>query len=174
MAQLVNFARRLSLDWRLISGTASIQIYSDTPAPMALRYTVPTVAGPFGRRVDVFRLPGSLKGKLFRVVIIPSGPMTIYARPQLEVRAADSESAWGWINLPGIDTPSQAMKLPLPITPTPQQAIKIPLPMNNTPEQAVKISLPMKPTPDQAGKFPLPIEQVRDGWSWVSLPVEDR
>lgn len=148
----------VEFDYLAPSGASGF-LYTDLGVlgPGLAQRMVMTLPASSTRRIAKFRVPGSIKGKLYKVTVTAPGACylyggRVYARP---LGAADAE--WVWRDLPIPRTANEFSLFPLPVP--------------KTAESFTEIRLPIPKTAEEYSAFPLPIPKTAEGWEQVNLPM---
>lgn len=142
------------------NGTATVNVSTDLPGPMALRATF-TPFNIYGiRQTFKLRLPPTAKGRLIRVeVLAGASAITIHAiRIYIKTMGGRAGSEWQWATVPMPTTPDTYTEVPLPVKATPDQWEWVDLPVAKTPVAWQWVPFPVPPTPNE--------------FHWVEVPVE--
>lgn len=132
------------------TGGATLVFETDLPGnTLNVRASVsipPTLAGRHPFRVT---LPGSTKGKLYRVTVdITAGNTArIYACKVYARILGPAPAPWAWYPVYVLDTPVEWTPMKLPIEQTSEEWQAMKLPIEPTSESWTEVKLPIAPTP---------------------------
>jgi len=157
------------------SAGATLIFLTDLPGnALAPRATV-SIPPTTGRHPYRIALPGSCKGKLYQIKVLPVAP-TALSLFELKIYArvlGPQASPWAWHRVPGlIETSPDWQPIKLPIEPTSDTWQQVKLPIEATPDAWQQVKLPIEVTPDEWQQVKLPIEGTPDAWQQVKLPIE--
>ena len=138
--EAVTLIREVQIDCDAPS-QATFRIYSDIPSnAIALRVTK-TISVTTGRQSPSFMCPGSIRGRLWKWEITPTGLFRLYG---MRVWARQLPGGrWGWYDIPVTDTPEEFTAIPLPIPTTPDEFAELRLPVTPSEEAASWTTIPV-------------------------------
>ena len=101
--------KRLEL-WVETDGDTTVEVYTDKPGDdLSVRHTemFDTSDTTTGRRTFRVRLPADVRGKLYRIRVMPSSVMRLHGgRILVKPMSSTRRTAWHWRALPIPETPS--------------------------------------------------------------------
>lgn len=92
LSERIDMCRRIEVDQ---VGEVTLKIWTDEPSGLALRYTY--TGAPTGRAVFEFNLPPNVRGRLWRIDVLPVGEARVYTVRGWMREVGDAEpGTWEW------------------------------------------------------------------------------
>jgi hypothetical protein len=152
---------------------ATLTFSTDLPGNVMTQRASVAIPATAVRHPFRLSLPGSCKGKLYQVKLVPATwfPMRIYAAKVYARVLGPAASGWAWYTVPLPQTSSewQPIELPIPQTPEAWQPVQLPIP--RTAEEFQLVQLPIPQTPEAWQPVQFPIQQTPEEWQRVQFPI---
>ena len=162
----VQICRELSVEYEA-TGNCSLVVETDIPGGLAQRasFTLPAA----GRGVARLRLPGTVRGRIMRIALVPTAGLCRLYVVAVMVKPLNQMAAWR--PKPFVVAPeTEWLEARLPIEPTPESWQQAGLPIEPTADGWEQAALPIEPSEGSFREYQFANSPPPD-WDWLDLPV---